>query len=383
MMSPPEPRTGDLSLADLVQHARRFTAAAWRDRRHVVRALAVTIPVGLLVAFCSTPEYSARTRLLPYRSTANVGALSSLAGLAGIRLPAGVADQTITAELYPVIARTLDFRLSVAEAPLRFATTSDSSSMVRYFEDHRSPWSAVLAPVGRLRRAVTAALSRAPDINAAAVAGTVVTGADGVPLRVFDREYLRIVHHLDERLVVGMDRRTSVISITGTMPDPFAAADLVQTASARLMQRIIDFEAKKAAEQLRFIEEQYGQSRTRYEQAQRHLAEFADRNRMLVSAVAQIERQRLEREFELAFEVFQQLSMELEQARIKKNQDTPVFTVLEQVSVPAERSSPRRGLILLVAGFVGVSAGLIRILWGRLLDAPEPGARSAAATTAP
>ena len=161
-----------------------------------------------------------------------------------------------------------------------------------------------------------------------------------------------------------------MISITGIMPDPFAAADLVQTASERLMQRIIDFEAKKAGEQLRFIEEQHGQSRTRYEQSQRNLAVFADRNRMLVGAVPQIERERLQHEFEVTFQIFEQFSLELEQARIKKNQDTPVFTVLEQVSVPTERSSPRRSLILLLAGFVGVSFGLIRILWVRLVARP-------------
>ena len=365
MMPPPQPHDGDPTLSELVQRSREIGGVIWLERRRVLRALAVTLPIGLLIAFGSTAEYSASTKLLPYRNAASVGGLSSLAGLAGIRLPAGVADQTITADLYPVIARTLDFRVSVAEAPLRFMTSGEPTSMIQYFRDHRSLWDVAATAIARLRHATTSALTRAPDISAATVSST-----NGAPLRVFDREYLAIVRELDERLLVGMDRRTSVISITGIMPDPFAAADLVQTASERLMQRIIDFEAKKAGEQLRFIEEQHGQSRTRYEQSQRNLAVFADRNRMLVGAVAQIERERLQREFEVTFQVFEQFSLELEQARIKKNQDTPVFTVLEQVSVPTERSSPRRSLILLLAGFVGVSFGLIRILWVRLVARP-------------
>ena len=70
--------------------------------------------------------------------------------------------------------------------------------------------------------------------------------------------------------------RSDCIFLEAVEAEP-AAADLVQTASERLMQRIIDYEAKKAGEQLKFIEEQYGQRRTKYEQAQRNLAEFVDR----------------------------------------------------------------------------------------------------------
>ena len=158
MMSPPEPHNSDVTLSELVQRSREFGAVIWLERRRVLRALAVTIPIGLLIAFGSKAEYSASTKLLPYRNAASAGGLSSLAGLAGIRLPAGVADQTITADLYPVIARTLDFLVSVAEAPLRFATTSEPTSMIQYFRDHRSLLDAAAAYVGNLRHAVISAL---------------------------------------------------------------------------------------------------------------------------------------------------------------------------------------------------------------------------------
>jgi uncharacterized protein involved in exopolysaccharide biosynthesis len=129
------------------------------------------------------------------------------------------------------------------------------------------------------------------------------------------------------------------------------------------MQRIIDYEAKKAGEQLKFIEEQYAQARTRYQQAQENLAVFADRNRALVSPLSQIERDRLQSEFNVASEVYQQLSGELQVARIKKNQDTPVFTVLERVIVPLHRSSPHPTRILLMMIFIGLVVGALRILY--------------------
>lgn len=354
------PPSGDVSISELIEKTREFGRLIWRERRLFVRPLAITIAVGLVVAFASKKEYSASTKLLPYRNPTNSSSLSGLAGLAGIRLPTGADDQTITADLWPVIAKTLDFRISVAEAPLRFATTGNPITMVQYFKDHQSLLDAASGAFADLRYSVVSASTgpRQPSV-------ATITGANGEPLRTFDRQYLKIVQTMDDRLLVSIDKKTSVISITGVMPSPYAAADLVQTASERLMQRIIDYEAKKAGEQLKFIEEQYTQAKSRYEQAQQNLAVFADRNRALVSPLAQVERDRLQSEFSVAAEVYQQLSGELQLARIKKNQDTPVFTVLEQVTVPNQRSSPNRSRILLFAIFVGLAAGMAHILYTR------------------
>jgi uncharacterized protein involved in exopolysaccharide biosynthesis len=361
-----EPQDSDFSVSELVRELFAFGEAVWLERRRVWRALAVAVPVGLVFAFGCTEEFAASTKLLPYRSGPSTGGLSSLANIAGVRLPTGLDDQTITADLYPVIAHTLDFQLSVAETPLRFAATNERIPMVQYLREHRSVVGNVGSFLSSVRSAIGSALGGAPRRGPATA-----SDSGGSPLRAYDREYLRLVRELDDRLVVRFDRKTSVISITGEMPDPYAAADLVQTASQLLMQRIIEYEARKAGEQLRFIEGQYRQSRTRYDEAQRNLAEFEDRNRMLVSAVAQIQRERLQREKDVAYQVVQQLTTELEQARIKEHQDTPVFTVIEHVTVPNEHSSPKRSVILLLAVFLGVAFVALRILWARLILRPE------------
>lgn len=352
------PSTGEVSIPELIEKTREFGKTVIRGRRLFLRPLAVTVACGLLFAFARQNEYSASTTLLPYRSGSSAGALAGLAGLAGVRLPVGTQDQTITADLYPVIATTLDFRMSVANTPLHFTRTGKPVTMIKYFEDHRSLLDATSDFFANLRYSLG---SMSADDRRAGT--STIIGADGTPLRVFDKQYLKIVNGMDNQLIVSLDKKTSVISITGVMPSPYAAADLVQTASDRLMQRIIDYEAKKAAEQLTFIEEQYSQAKTRYEQSQQNLAAFSDRNRALISPLSQIERDRLQNEYNVAFNVYQQLSGELQLARIKKNQDTPVFTVLDQVTVPDHRSSPRRTRILLWAILVGLGVGILRILY--------------------
>jgi uncharacterized protein involved in exopolysaccharide biosynthesis len=289
-----------------------------------------------------------------------MGGLSGLAGLAGIRLPAGASDQTITADLYPEVAKSLDFRISVAETPIEFSDLKQTATSVTYFRDLREI--PLLENITKYSIGLPALLlTQLRSSSPRAESGQVGNQSGSQTLLYYDHDYLKLVNHLEKRLSVSIDKKTSVITIAGEMPDPFAAADLVRVASDRLMERIIEYESRKAGEQFRFVNDQYQQSRKRYEQTQRALATFTDRNRALMSATSQIERDRLQREYDLAYEVFQQFSRELEQARIKMNQDTPVFTVLEQVIVPTKRSSPKRAKILFLASLVGVVLGVGRV----------------------
>jgi capsule polysaccharide export protein KpsE/RkpR len=180
-------------------------------------------------------------------------------------------------------------------------------------------------------------------------------------VRQYDQSYLSLVGNLGSRLSVSIDKKTAILLISATMPDRYAAADLVRVSADRLMQRIIEYESQKAGQNFRFVNEQYLQAKDRYERAQRDLASFTDRNRVLMSATSQIDRDRFQREYDIAFEVYQQISRELEQARIKMNQDTPVFTVLDQVTVPNIKSRPNRPQIVLFALFLGFLTGVISL----------------------
>ena len=61
----------------------------------------------------------------------------------------------------------------------------------------------------------------------------------------------------------------------------------------------------------------------------------------------------------MAFEVYKGLATQLEQAKIKVKEETPVFSVLEPVMVPIDKSKPKRKIILGVFIFIGILFGLI------------------------
>lgn len=358
-----------ISLRDAWAKVLGFVRVVRSERATVVRFGALGLAIGLVFAFGSGEEYTAQARILPYRSGGGgSGGLAGLAGLAGIRLQTSGVGQTITADLYPEVAKSQDFRIRLAETPLTFGTLGRSATAIEYFRSLRQ------TPVTDLIMGYTIGLPGriVSTIRQATRPSRSVPADTGLAahLPVFDQAYLEQVDKLASRLSVSIDRRTSIITITGRMPDAYASADLVRVTADQLMSLVITYESQAAGEQFHFVDTQLQQAKLRYERAQRALATFADRNRSLMSATAEIERDRLQREHDLAFEVYQQMSRELEQARIKMSQDTPVFTVLERASVPTVRSSPKRARLLVQWLLLGVVVGIGRIGFRRLSPGP-------------
>jgi uncharacterized protein involved in exopolysaccharide biosynthesis len=89
-----------------------------------------------------------------------------------------------------------------------------------------------------------------------------------------------------------------------------------------------------------------------------------DRNRDFTSGLSRIETDRIQTRYTIAFGVFQELSKQLEQAKIQVKKETPVFTIVEPVTVPSEKSKPKKAMILFLWIFLGGIAG-VGIIFGK------------------
>jgi uncharacterized protein involved in exopolysaccharide biosynthesis len=301
-------------------------------------------------------DYETTVLVLPYRSGATAGGLASIAGIAGVRIPLTSGDQTITADLYPVVSNTIAFRAIVLGLPVRPVSGAKVVSVHEYLQSY--PGSGVRPIIGRLvagLRDVTAPAVTAND-PMTQLADSV---SDSSYSRAYPEERFRLLEELGTRIHVTTDRKTQIVKIGVRMPDAVASADIAAGIARVLMERIIEYEGKKSRDQLTFIERQLSTARGTYEEAQSNLAEYSDRNRTLASAVARIEQVRLQNEATLAFEVYQELSRQFEQAKIKVNQDTPVYDVLEPAIVPLDRAGVAGSLKLLLAILVVGSLWLL------------------------
>lgn len=165
---------------------------------------------------------------------------------------------------------------------------------------------------------------------------------------------------LNSIVYLNVEQKEGSITITAIMPEAIAAAQLGQKTQFLLQDYITNFKIEKAQAQLSFVEELYFEKRDAFELAQKILAQFRDQNKNVSSAIARTEEERLQSEYQIAQSVYNELAKQLENSRIQVKEETPVFSIIEPISVPTESFKPKRKQILMIWIFLG---GIIGIAW--------------------
>ena len=142
------------------------------------------------------------------------------------------------------------------------------------------------------------------------------------------------------------------------MPNSEYAANTCINAREILQQTVINNRIKSAKQKLEYSEEQLNSKRIEFEEVQNKLAYFNDSNLNLVTSSVINEREKLEAEFQIINAVMIELSKQVEQRKLQVSEDTPVFSIVKEASMPVTRSSPKRTQMVLIFGFIGLVASI-------------------------
>ena len=369
--APPRPvaNEDEIDLADLARQL-------WARRKVVWITMLVAFVLGLFIAIVSPEEYEASVVLMPQSSEAggsiNSGLLRQFGGLAGLSLGGG-GNGTLTPTLYPDITQSTPFFLDVIEKDMYFSILDTTVTLRQYFGEMDRPGVLdylktytiglprliINLPV-RLINAFDdqpAPIQPAPVVqDTLAEAGTVLKSNPDEPI-ILTGEQRAVIGKLMGRITTTIEDNNTV-KITAEMPDPLVAAEATEMAAEYLTNYILEYRTEKVQQDLEFVQKQFNEKQTRYNAIQRRLARFRDRNMNIISETARIEQEQLESENQLAFGLYQSLAQQLEQAKIKVQEETPVFKVLEPIQVPMSKSKPNRELIIILSIFVGAFLGL-------------------------
>jgi hypothetical protein len=175
-----------------------------------------------------------------------------------------------------------------------------------------------------------------------------------------DQELFKTV---SSALSLSINDKEGFITISFTDNDKNIAAQITQIAQTLLQKKIIEFKNQSSKEMLDFATKQYDEKQTSYEKLQDKRAIFVDKNINISSSLFQNKLSRIESEVNISASIVQQLASQVEQAKLQVNKDTPVFTTIQPVTIPFERSAPKRSQIVIVFGFLGivVSVGYVLV----------------------
>lgn len=327
---------------------------AWVKRRIIILIVGLFFLMGVFVALLSPKEFTADSIFIPQTSEGakGVGSLGSLASLAGINLGGSIASTEIPPTLYPKLASSASFKLKMLDAPVNIKELEEEITYQEYYEEYYEP--GLLSQIKKytigLPRVIIGAFRSNPT--------EVVSEENDEVLLTLTGEQVAHFKRLENQVLISFNAKEGFVQLSVTMPEPLAAAQMTKYAEELLQRAVIDYRIQNAREQLKFTEERYKEKKLEFEAIQTRLANFRDRNQNISSSLALNEMEKLEAEYNLSFSVYSELAKQVEQSKLQVSKDTPIFSVIQPVTVPSEKSSPNLKLILIVF----IALGLILAL---------------------
>ena len=326
----------------------------WAERRLVLKWCGVAVVVALIVGFSIPKEYTTTVMLAPEveGGSRSLGGLSALAGMAGINMNAGESSDALYPELYPDIVSSVGFTTELFPVFVEDEEGELKTTLYNYLkEEQRSPWwSAILSFPFKCIGWITSLFRDEEEEN-------VGQGID--PFRLTEDE-TGVVKMLNERISVSVDKKTSVITLSVTMQDPLISATMTDTVMQKLQNYITEYRTNKARHDLDFTQKLYDEAQKKYYVAQQAYADYVDMNQNISLRSVQTRQERLQNEMNLAYNLYNQTAQQLQLAKAKVQENTPVYTIVQAATVPLKASKPSK--LMLLVGFVFL-AGVMSVGW--------------------
>lgn len=354
------PETDNAQEIDLIELAKRL----WSERKFLFKCCGIAIVIGLIIAFSIPKEYSTTVKLAPETTdpSKKIGSLGGLAAMAGINLNAASGADAISPDLYPDVVQSIPFLLELFPVQVTDESGEKTVSLYEYMDEYQRScwWSYIVKAPLKLMTVIKDAMSK--------------EGQETGELNAFrlTKDQADVIEDLQERISASVDKKTQVITVSVQMQDPLISAGITQVVLTNIQNYITNYRTRKARQDLEFTEKVFGEAREAYYKAQHAYALFEDANKNIISASYRTEQERLKNEMTLTFNVYNTLAQKLEQDKLRVQEQTPVYTVIEPATVPLKPSSPKKVLILVGFVFLAIFGGVGYLFLKDLFRLKEP-----------
>ena len=340
-----QPEEQEIDLIELAQKV-------WAERKLILKWCIIAAVVGIVVAFSIPREYSTSATLAPESSGKSSGGnMGALAAMAGINLGGSTGEDALSPDLYPDIVNSTPFLIELFDIQVEDNKGTYQTTLYNYLEDHqRSPWWSVVISAPFKAIGWTMSLFKdKPEEKEGALN----------PFKLTPDES-DIAQALSKRISVAIDKKTGVTTITVMMQDPLISATVTDTVLVKLQNYITNYRTNKARHDLAFTEKLYNEAKETYFDAQQKYAQYVDGNMNVIRQTSRTEQERLQNEMTLAYGVFNQVAQQLQMAKAKVQEITPVYTIVQPATVPLRPVKPNKVMILI--GFIFL-AGVASVGW--------------------
>jgi len=320
----------------------------WDGRKLLVKSILAFSIIGCIVALSSPVIYTSQTTFVPQtsddQSSSAPKGLGSLAGLVGINLnSAGSSSYSyLSPLLYSKIADSEEFSINLLSERL-MNLEGDSLTIKDYLLKDAGSFNLI----GFIKKYTIGLFSS--NSSEPALINPVLDAYNFISLEDFG-----MIKSLREKFSIELNDKEGYIKVIASDQDAFVSTQLVSLVTKNLQSRIIALRTNKIKERLDYSKEQYDLKRSEFESLQNRVARFKDSNKNISTAKFLSRLERLQSEYTLQESILTNLAGEYNNNKIKLNKNTPIFSVIDEVYVPNERSAPKRSMIVIIWVFLGL-----------------------------
>ncbi len=323
----------------------------WAGRKLIAVVTSVVVILGLLYAFTTPKEWKAKSRVFVevQAGALSLGRFGNLAGLAGINLPEGGGGK-LSPLAYSDILKSDQLIGDLLETRFYLRSAKDSITFLTYCDEHlrSSPVTAITSLPGKLISLFKGA-KETDDASQGSFTDNYVFLTEAEE---------KLYENIRRRIETNFDEEKSIFTINFLIQDPYLAAQVTNYLEVYLQGYISDFSSQKEQLRVEFIETQLREKKIEFENAQNLLAKFRDENQILSTNAAKTEEQKLQSDYNFAFNVYSTLAQSLEEARISLNENIPIMKKMGTIQVPADEVKPKKLVILMACIILGLFAGV-------------------------
>jgi hypothetical protein len=323
------------------------------EKKFILKTSILAALFGIVYALFQPNEYTSSTTFIPQLSSGvktGGSSLSGLASLAGINIGSIESSSEFPPTLYPQVVNGIPFKLDLLSSKIKL--NNEVFNTKDYFLQKSS------FDFLRTIKKYTIGL---PSLILGSFKNQEVQLVES-DIYSITEEDKNIFAELEKALSLSLNEKEGFITISYTDANKYIAAQITQIAQNLLQEKIIEFKNKSSKEMLDFALKQYSEKKESYEKLQDERAIFVDKNINISSSLFQNKLSRIESEVNISELIVQQLASQVEQAKLQVNKDTPVFTTIKPVTIPFERSAPKRSLIVISFLFLGFVLSCVYVL---------------------
>ena len=334
-------------------------------RKKLYKAAAVGVVLGILIALGTPKQYTVSITLSPEMGSGKSG--SGLASMAASFLGGSIGSDSpdaLNATLAPDIVASTPFLMELFDARVVSQDKQIDTTFTAYLDEQKSSW------IGYVLKAPGMAISGIKSLFSDKEEKTATIQKGAIELNEKDAAKLE---GLRQQIMADVDKKTAITTLSVTLQDPKVTATIADSVVSKLQQYITAYRTSKAKEDCQYLEKLYKERQQEYYDAQQRYARYVDANSNVVFQSTLAERERLQNDMNLAYQVYSQVAQQLQVARAKVQEEKPVFAVVEPAVVPLNPSGASRkvivlGFIFLAVAFTGAWELLGKKYWQLLKE---------------